>query len=67
MKKTNEERFEEAAPSFRKLGQSILFTLKELFRSMLGLKPDPALPKRKRPRVGKDPTPRQMKRTRIRR
>jgi hypothetical protein len=53
MKKTNEERFKEAAPSFRTLLKSILLFLKRYFRQAFGLKDDPTLPKRKKkPRVG---------------
>jgi hypothetical protein len=53
MKKTNEERFKEATPSFRKLLKSILLFLKRYFRQGFGLKDDPTLPKRKKKsRVG---------------
>lgn len=45
-----EERIRELFPSFRKLGKSILATLKELLRDMLMLKPDPTLPKKKKKR-----------------
>jgi hypothetical protein len=53
MKKTHEERFKEAAPSFRKLLKSILLFLKKYFRQGFGIKDDPTLPKRKKKlRVG---------------
>jgi hypothetical protein len=64
MKKTYKERYEEAAPGFRALLKSILLALKQQLRNMLGLKPDPNIPKRKRPRIGKDPTPRKRKKRR---
>jgi hypothetical protein len=50
MKKTNKERYEEAAPSFRKLGQSILLFLKQQLRRIFMLKDDPTLPKKKKRR-----------------
>jgi hypothetical protein len=53
MKKTNEERLEEVAPSFHKLLKSILLFLKRYFREEFGFKDDPTLPqKKKRSRVG---------------
>jgi hypothetical protein len=50
MKKTNKERYEEAAPNFRKLLKSMLLFLKVYLRKIFMLKDDPTLPRKKRRR-----------------